>query len=114
ENGRLVEVHQERSFTHLRRGLTATQEISADKIAEVVAVLAAQLEAARGGPGGRRRRRQGRRYGGGQAGRQPRHAARRGPERMWPRDRRALGRGGSAARLPRRGADARLRTVWAP
>jgi exopolyphosphatase/guanosine-5'-triphosphate,3'-diphosphate pyrophosphatase len=47
ENGRLVEVHQERSFTHVRRGLTATQEISADKIAEVVAVVAAQLEAAR-------------------------------------------------------------------
>lgn len=44
---RLVEVHQERSFTHLRRGLTADDEIEADKIAEVVQVVAAQLKTAR-------------------------------------------------------------------
>ena len=44
---RLVEVHQERSFTHVRRGLTAEEEIEAGKIAEVAAVVAAQLEAAR-------------------------------------------------------------------
>ncbi|HYB31361.1 MAG TPA: hypothetical protein VEF89_32530 [Solirubrobacteraceae bacterium] len=43
----LVEVHQERSFTHVRRGLTADEEIGAGKIAEVAAVVAAQLETAR-------------------------------------------------------------------
>jgi exopolyphosphatase / guanosine-5'-triphosphate,3'-diphosphate pyrophosphatase len=47
EGERLVEVHQERSFTHLRRGLTC-DEIGAGKIAEVAAVVAAQLETARG------------------------------------------------------------------
>lgn len=44
---RLVEVHQERSFTHVRRGLTPDEEIDAAKIAEVVDVVAAQLEVAR-------------------------------------------------------------------
>jgi len=44
---RLIEVHQDRSFTHLRRGLTSEAEIEGDKIAEVVAVVLAQLEAAR-------------------------------------------------------------------
>jgi exopolyphosphatase / guanosine-5'-triphosphate,3'-diphosphate pyrophosphatase len=44
---RLLEVHQERQFTHLRRGLTSTGEISEEKIAEVVGVVAAQLRAAR-------------------------------------------------------------------
>jgi exopolyphosphatase/guanosine-5'-triphosphate,3'-diphosphate pyrophosphatase len=48
EGGRLVEVHQERSFTHLRRGITAELEIQTEKIAEVAAVVAAQLEVARG------------------------------------------------------------------
>lgn len=43
---RLVEIHQERSFTHVRRGLTSKEEIEADKIAEVVAVVAAQLDRA--------------------------------------------------------------------
>jgi exopolyphosphatase / guanosine-5'-triphosphate,3'-diphosphate pyrophosphatase len=44
---RLVEVHHERAFTHVRRGLTASEQIENDKIAEVVAVVAAQLETAR-------------------------------------------------------------------
>ncbi len=44
---RLVEVHQERAFTHVRRALTASEEIEDDKIAELVAVVHAQLEAAR-------------------------------------------------------------------
>jgi len=44
---RLVEVHQERAFTHLRRALTDTQEIETDKIDEVVAVVAGQLQRAR-------------------------------------------------------------------
>jgi exopolyphosphatase/guanosine-5'-triphosphate,3'-diphosphate pyrophosphatase len=44
---RLVEVHQERSFTHVRRGLNLEEEIEADKIAEVVGVVVAQLAAAR-------------------------------------------------------------------
>jgi exopolyphosphatase/guanosine-5'-triphosphate,3'-diphosphate pyrophosphatase len=43
----LVEVHQERAFTHVRRALSPAEEIHPDKIAEVVAVVAAQLEAAR-------------------------------------------------------------------
>jgi exopolyphosphatase / guanosine-5'-triphosphate,3'-diphosphate pyrophosphatase len=44
---RLVEVHQARAFTHIRRGLTSEEKIEADKIAEVVAVVADQLAAAR-------------------------------------------------------------------
>jgi exopolyphosphatase / guanosine-5'-triphosphate,3'-diphosphate pyrophosphatase len=44
---RLAEVHQERSFTHVRRGLTSEEEIDADKIAEVVAVVVGQLAVAR-------------------------------------------------------------------
>jgi exopolyphosphatase/guanosine-5'-triphosphate,3'-diphosphate pyrophosphatase len=43
----LVEVHQERAFTHVRRALGPAEEIHPDKIAEVVAVVAAQVEAAR-------------------------------------------------------------------
>ncbi len=43
---RLLEVHQERAFTHVRRGLTADQEIREEKIAEVAMVVAAQLQAA--------------------------------------------------------------------
>jgi exopolyphosphatase/guanosine-5'-triphosphate,3'-diphosphate pyrophosphatase len=43
---RLVEVHQERAFTHVRRALTASEEIGDDKIAELVAVVRGQLEAA--------------------------------------------------------------------
>jgi exopolyphosphatase / guanosine-5'-triphosphate,3'-diphosphate pyrophosphatase len=43
---RLVEVHQERAFTHVRRGLTAGQEIREEKITEVATVVAAQLQAA--------------------------------------------------------------------
>lgn len=46
DEDRLFEIHQERAFTHVRRGLTATKEIREDKIAEVVAVVAAQLQAA--------------------------------------------------------------------
>ncbi len=44
---RLLEIHQEREFTHLRRGLTSNGEISEEKIAEVAEVVAAQLRAAR-------------------------------------------------------------------
>jgi exopolyphosphatase / guanosine-5'-triphosphate,3'-diphosphate pyrophosphatase len=44
---RLVEVHQERAFTHVRRAFTPSEEIEAEKIAEVVAVVAGQLRRAR-------------------------------------------------------------------
>jgi exopolyphosphatase/guanosine-5'-triphosphate,3'-diphosphate pyrophosphatase len=44
---RLVEVHQARAFTHMRRALTFGEEIAPEKIAEVVAVVAGQLQAAR-------------------------------------------------------------------
>jgi exopolyphosphatase / guanosine-5'-triphosphate,3'-diphosphate pyrophosphatase len=44
---RLVEVHQERCFTHVRRGLNPEEGIEADKIAEVVAVVVAQLATAK-------------------------------------------------------------------
>jgi exopolyphosphatase / guanosine-5'-triphosphate,3'-diphosphate pyrophosphatase len=47
DGDRLVEVHQERSFTHTRRGLTCDEELDPEKIAEVVAVVAAQLGRAR-------------------------------------------------------------------
>ncbi len=43
----LVEVHQDRAFTHVRRGLNPADEIAAEKIAEVVAVVAGQLATAR-------------------------------------------------------------------
>jgi exopolyphosphatase / guanosine-5'-triphosphate,3'-diphosphate pyrophosphatase len=43
---RLLEVHQERAFTHVRRGLTSNQEIREEKIAEVATIVAAQLQAA--------------------------------------------------------------------
>ena len=46
DGARLVEVHQERAFTHVRRGLTASREIREEKIAEVATVVAAQLQAA--------------------------------------------------------------------
>ena len=45
--GRLVEIHQERAFTHVRRALSPNEEIGAAKIAEVVSVVAAQLQRAR-------------------------------------------------------------------
>jgi exopolyphosphatase/guanosine-5'-triphosphate,3'-diphosphate pyrophosphatase len=44
---RLVEIHQERAFTHVRRALTPSDEIEAEKIDEVVAVVAGQLQRAR-------------------------------------------------------------------
>jgi exopolyphosphatase / guanosine-5'-triphosphate,3'-diphosphate pyrophosphatase len=44
----LVEVHQDRSFTHVRRGLNPEGEIEAGKIAEVVTVVAAQVATAHG------------------------------------------------------------------
>jgi exopolyphosphatase / guanosine-5'-triphosphate,3'-diphosphate pyrophosphatase len=43
----LVEVHQDRVFTYVRRGLNSAGEIEAEKIDEVVAVVAAQLATAR-------------------------------------------------------------------
>ncbi len=46
DGARLVEVHQERAFTHVRRGLTVGHEIREEKIAEVARVVAAQLQAA--------------------------------------------------------------------
>jgi exopolyphosphatase/guanosine-5'-triphosphate,3'-diphosphate pyrophosphatase len=48
DGGRLMEIHQERSFTHIGRELTASGTIGRDKIAEVVAVVVAQLAIARG------------------------------------------------------------------
>ena len=47
DRDRFVEVHQERAFTHVRRGLTPRGEIEPEKIAEVVAVVADQLQTAR-------------------------------------------------------------------
>jgi exopolyphosphatase/guanosine-5'-triphosphate,3'-diphosphate pyrophosphatase len=47
EPGRLEEVHQERSFTQLRRGVLDGGLISPEKIAEVVAVVSSQLALAR-------------------------------------------------------------------
>jgi exopolyphosphatase/guanosine-5'-triphosphate,3'-diphosphate pyrophosphatase len=44
---RLLEVHQEREFTHLRKDLTAAGEIGSAKIAELAEVVLAQLELAR-------------------------------------------------------------------
>jgi exopolyphosphatase / guanosine-5'-triphosphate,3'-diphosphate pyrophosphatase len=44
---RLVEVHQERAFTHVRRALTPDGQIGPAKIAEVVDVVGAQLKRAR-------------------------------------------------------------------
>jgi exopolyphosphatase / guanosine-5'-triphosphate,3'-diphosphate pyrophosphatase len=43
----LVEIYQERSFTHVRRALTPEAEIGIEKIDEVVAVVAAQIQKAR-------------------------------------------------------------------
>jgi exopolyphosphatase / guanosine-5'-triphosphate,3'-diphosphate pyrophosphatase len=47
ERGLLEEVHQERSFTQLRRGVLDGGVIGAEKIAEVVAVVSSQLALAR-------------------------------------------------------------------
>jgi exopolyphosphatase/guanosine-5'-triphosphate,3'-diphosphate pyrophosphatase len=47
DGDRLVEVHQERAFTHVRRSLTPAEEIGPRKIAEVVSVVASQLKTAR-------------------------------------------------------------------
>jgi exopolyphosphatase / guanosine-5'-triphosphate,3'-diphosphate pyrophosphatase len=44
---RLHEVHQDRAFTHVRRGLTADDEVVPEKIAEVARVVAAQVRTAR-------------------------------------------------------------------
>jgi exopolyphosphatase/guanosine-5'-triphosphate,3'-diphosphate pyrophosphatase len=46
-DGALVEVHQERAFTRIGRGLAARGTIGADKIDEVVAVVRGQLAVAR-------------------------------------------------------------------
>ena len=43
----LLEVHQERAFTHVGRGFTCNEEIAEEKIAEVAGVVAAQLSLAR-------------------------------------------------------------------
>ncbi len=45
--GKLIEVHQERAFTRIGKGLAASGAIGADKIEEVVAVVLGQLAAAR-------------------------------------------------------------------
>ena len=47
DGDRLVEVHQERAFTHVRRGLTGNEGIGPEKIDEVVSIVGAQLETAR-------------------------------------------------------------------
>jgi exopolyphosphatase/guanosine-5'-triphosphate,3'-diphosphate pyrophosphatase len=44
---RIVTIHQEREFTHMRRALTGSGEIEPAKIAEVVEVVTAQLQRAR-------------------------------------------------------------------
>jgi exopolyphosphatase/guanosine-5'-triphosphate,3'-diphosphate pyrophosphatase len=46
-DGALVEVHQERAFTRIGRGLAARGVIGADKIDEVVAVVREQISVAR-------------------------------------------------------------------
>jgi exopolyphosphatase/guanosine-5'-triphosphate,3'-diphosphate pyrophosphatase len=46
-DGALVEVHQERAFTRIGKGLAASGSIGADKIEEVVAVVRSQLALAR-------------------------------------------------------------------
>jgi exopolyphosphatase/guanosine-5'-triphosphate,3'-diphosphate pyrophosphatase len=46
DGDRLHEVHQERAFTHVRRGMTPGKEIRDEKVAEVATVVAAQLQAA--------------------------------------------------------------------
>ncbi len=46
-DGRLQEVHQERAFTRIGRGLARGAEIPAGKIAEVTGVVSVQLRAAR-------------------------------------------------------------------
>jgi exopolyphosphatase / guanosine-5'-triphosphate,3'-diphosphate pyrophosphatase len=46
-DGELVEVHQERAFTRIGKGLAASGAIGADKIEEVVAVVLDQLSVAR-------------------------------------------------------------------
>jgi exopolyphosphatase/guanosine-5'-triphosphate,3'-diphosphate pyrophosphatase len=43
----LVEIHQERVFTHVGRALTPRGEIATDKIAEIVSVVADQIQKAR-------------------------------------------------------------------
>jgi exopolyphosphatase/guanosine-5'-triphosphate,3'-diphosphate pyrophosphatase len=43
----LVEIHQERVFTHVGRALTPDGEIAADKIDEIVSVVAGQIQKAR-------------------------------------------------------------------
>lgn len=42
----LLEVHQERAFTHVLRAVTPEEEISSEKIVEVAGVVAAQLRTA--------------------------------------------------------------------
>ena len=44
----LREIHQERAFTRIGQGLAASGVIAAEKIDEVVAVVLAQIEVARG------------------------------------------------------------------
>jgi len=46
-DGALVEIHQERAFTRIGKGLAASGAIAADKIEEVVAVVRGQLAVAR-------------------------------------------------------------------
>jgi exopolyphosphatase/guanosine-5'-triphosphate,3'-diphosphate pyrophosphatase len=47
DGDRLVEVRQERAFTHVRRSLGSGANIASDKIAEVVSTVAAQMQTAR-------------------------------------------------------------------
>ncbi|MFZ1995024.1 MAG: hypothetical protein WAU75_13000, partial [Solirubrobacteraceae bacterium] len=46
-DGTLVEVHQERAFTRIGKGLAASGVIGSDKIEEVVAVVLGQITVAR-------------------------------------------------------------------
>jgi exopolyphosphatase / guanosine-5'-triphosphate,3'-diphosphate pyrophosphatase len=47
QDGRLVEIHQERAFTRIGRAMCPDDRIAASKLEEVVEVVAAQLEVAR-------------------------------------------------------------------
>lgn len=47
DGGQLLEIHQERAFTHLRRGLMADGTIAPEKIADLASVVEAQIAAAR-------------------------------------------------------------------
>ena len=104
---RLLEVHQERSFTHVRRGLTGSGEIGEEKIAEVAS---GGRRPAPGSARTRRGRRARGRHRGGSTGGKQRRAPVGGPPRVRARGPGPVRRGGGPARVRGRGANARLRS----